>query len=685
MQDDLIVVAGAGGFIGGHLVADLLRQGHARIRAVDCKPLYSWWQLFPDVENCRLDLRRREHCNRALRGAAVVYDLAADMGGMGFIENHKALCMLSVLINTHLVLAARQHRVRRYFYASSACVYAADKQASHAAVPLKEEDAYPALPEDGYGWEKLFGERMCRHFREDFGLATRLARYHNVYGPCFDAETEILTRMGFKGFPELTSEDEVATLNPESGFLEYHKPLAIQNYYYQGPMHRIENQRVDLLITPDHSVYLATRRNNICISPFRFARIKDTGDDATLYFRRDARWLGEDCDHFRVSEVLGADGRPLLGKNGGEKAVSADIWLRFLGWYLSEGSAFQTDANYVVAITQHDPAVRNEIAGVIREMGYYPYINGKDVRVFSKQLHDYVKQFGGAHDRFIPREVMELPPEKLSVLVETLMRGDGGKVRGRYSSVSARLANDFQELVIKLGYGSQVSTEVLKGGRTTYRVHFGSDVVHRIQREHRSVLESWSGRVYDVKVPNHVILVRRRGKTVWSGNCGSWTGGREKAPAAICRKVAEAKLSGRDEIEIWGDGRQARSFMYIDDCLKGTQLILHSDVVEPLNLGSDELVTIDGLVDLVEDIAGVKLRRRYNLTAPKGVNGRNSDNTRIRALLGWAPGTRLRDGLERTYAWVYDQVAASRLTGRNEAPSGAVAAAGHPAYSRVRR
>jgi nucleoside-diphosphate-sugar epimerase len=325
MRDHLIVVAGAGGFIGGHLVADLIRRGAHRIRAIDKKPMDQWWQLFPAVENRQLDLQLRPNCWTALEGATEVYNLAADMGGMGFIENHKALCMLSVLINTHLLQAAQAHGVRRLFYASSACVYAAEKQKSENVVSLKEEDAYPAMPEDGYGWEKLFSERMCRHFREDFGMVTRVARYHNVYGPR-----------------------------------------------------------------------------------------------------------------------------------------------------------------------------------------------------------------------------------------------------------------------------------------------------------------------------------------------GTWDSGREKAPAAICRKVIEAKLSGRHEIEIWGDGRQTRSFMYIDDCVQGTQAILHSDIIEPINLGSEQLVSINGLVDIVEDIAGVKLKRSYNFTAPKGVNGRNSDNTRIRQLLGWAPGIPLREGLEKTYAWIYDQILGRR-------------------------
>ena len=323
MKNQRIVVCGGGGFIGGHLVAELLRQGHTNVRSVDIKPMTEWYQVDDRVDNLVLDLQDLPSCRIALQGAREVYNLAADMGGMGFIENNKALCMLSVLINTHLLMAAKDVGVERFFYASSACVYNADKQRDPNVTALKEEDAYPAMPEDGYGWEKLFSERMCRHFREDFGITTRAVRYHNVYGP-------------------------------------------------------------------------------------------------------------------------------------------------------------------------------------------------------------------------------------------------------------------------------------------------------------------------------H----------------GTYKGGREKAPAAICRKLIEAKLSGKHEIEIWGDGHQTRSFMYIDDCLKGTMDILHSDITEVLNLGSSELVSINQLVDIVEDIAGIKVERRYNLSAPKGVNGRNSDNTRILELMNWEPRIRLRDGLAKTYAWIYDQMTA---------------------------
>src|SRR5438128_3029577 len=183
MKSKKIVVCGGGGFIGGHLIADLLKQGQRDIRSVDVKPFDEWYQQFPNVENVQLDLQDKGACETALRDARTVYNLAADMGGMGFIENNRALCMLSVLINTHLLMAAKKSGVERYFYASSACVYNADKQRDPNVTALKEADAYPAMPEDGYGWEKLFSERMCRHFREDFGIQTRVARYHNVYGP----------------------------------------------------------------------------------------------------------------------------------------------------------------------------------------------------------------------------------------------------------------------------------------------------------------------------------------------------------------------------------------------------------------------------------------------------------------------------------------------------------------------
>ena len=320
-KSDRVLVAGAGGFIGGWLVNDLLRKGFTNIIAVDIKNISSWYQVFEQCDNRVLDLRDSQNCYAVMDGVNVVYNLAADMGGMGFIEKNKALCMLSVLINTNLINIAKNQKVDRYFFASSACVYNQKLQSDTHNLGLREIDAYPADPEDGYGWEKLFSERMCNHFYEDFGLEVRVARFHNVYGP-------------------------------------------------------------------------------------------------------------------------------------------------------------------------------------------------------------------------------------------------------------------------------------------------------------------------------H----------------GTFDGGREKAPAAICRKVASAVLSGNYEIEIWGDGEQTRSFTYIDDTIKGISLMMNGEYFLPLNIGSSEELSINQLVDIVEEIAQIKLDRKYLLEAPKGVRGRNSDNTLINEIFDWAPSITLNEGLTKTYAWVYQEL-----------------------------
>ncbi len=316
----ICLVAGAGGFIGGHLVGRLLRDGHD-VRAVDIKYPWAWHQTHPQAQNYTMDLRHSSNCRSATAGVGRVYNLACDMGGMGFIETHRADCMLSVLINTNLLVASAANYVAKYFYASSACVYRADRQATADSPPLREEDAYPAMPEDGYGWEKLFSERMCRHFAEDKGLQTRVARLHNVYGPL-----------------------------------------------------------------------------------------------------------------------------------------------------------------------------------------------------------------------------------------------------------------------------------------------------------------------------------------------GTWRGGREKAPAALCRKVIEAKMSGAGEIEVWGDGKQTRTFTYIDDCLDGIAEVMEGHHSGPVNLGSAELVSVDGLIDSIEVISGTRLARVYQPGAPRGVAGRRPDNTLFRRRYGWEPSTPLIVGIARTYEWIRDQM-----------------------------
>jgi GDP-D-mannose 3', 5'-epimerase len=181
---DLILIAGGGGFIGGHLIKSLLADGFTNIRAVDHRPIAKWWQRFPkQVEEIKADLKSEKACFDAAKGAKAIFNFACDMGGMGFVESNKALCMLSSLINTNLLQGAHKYGAKRYFFASSVVIYNTQAQVDPNRPPITETEAYPAMPDDGYGWEKLFGERMCRHFREDFGVQTRVVRYQPVYGP----------------------------------------------------------------------------------------------------------------------------------------------------------------------------------------------------------------------------------------------------------------------------------------------------------------------------------------------------------------------------------------------------------------------------------------------------------------------------------------------------------------------
>ena len=316
-----ILICGAGGFIGGHLVQSLINDNNYNIFCADIKPFDRWFQFHEDLNNFSLDLRESSNCTKVTEKIDHVFNLACNMGGMGFIENNKAECMLSVLINTNLLRASLKNKVSKFFFSSSACVYNSSKQLTSFVPGLKESDAYPADPEDGYGWEKLFSERMCRHFFEDFGLETRVVRYHNVYGPQ-----------------------------------------------------------------------------------------------------------------------------------------------------------------------------------------------------------------------------------------------------------------------------------------------------------------------------------------------GTFAGGREKAPAAICRKIAEAKLTNNNEIDVWGDGEQTRSFLYIDDCVAGSMSVFNSKSNQVFNIGSDEQVSINQMIDFISDIAEFKIKKNYKLDMPKGVRGRSSDNTLVTSDIGWKPKVSLQKGLKKTYEWIYNEI-----------------------------
>jgi nucleoside-diphosphate-sugar epimerase len=653
------LITGAGGFIGGHLTKRLVEENH-EVRAVDIKPLDEWWQVSSVAQNWgNCDLRLRDNCYEATCGIDRVYNLAADMGGIGFIEHNKAACMESVLINTHLLKASVGNKVQRYFYSSSACVYAAGKQDQPDMPALKEEDAYPAMPEDGYGWEKLFSERMCRHFMEDYGLETRVARFHNSYGHCFDEHTEILTDRGWKFFCDLTDE-RVATLSPD-GSVEYWRPDAYQAYPYSGAMHTCESIRVNFNVTPDHALYASSRttKNGKTVSTdFRRVTAKSSlWNNARLDFTCHMNWPEDDDIErtYTFPEEYMKDGRSMRAKGGGQKVVPLLDWLEFAGYFIADGSSWITPSNHTVAITKYrsdKAALKEQIMDVVRRMGFHFSRSSDDhhIIVSSKQLWRAVQSLGvGANNKTFPREWLDLPRKYLRRLFDALMSCDGDTDGGRYSTSSMDLANLFMELAMKLGKRAFLTRDHV------WRIHLSNNTRLGTRRKDR-VLTEYSGMVYDVTVRNHVIMVRRGGKAHWSGNCGSWEGGREKAPAAICRKIAEAKLTGNHVIDVWGDGTRTRSFMWIGDNIDGILKIMDSDIRHPINLGSSECVTINQLIDTVADIAGITVEKQCDMTKPQGVYGRNSDNTLIKQLLDWEPSTPLRTGLEQTYHWIEEQV-----------------------------
>lgn len=670
------LVSGAGGFIGGHLVQYLLDRGNDVV-AVDRKPIPEWYQVHSHANNLCLDLTDHDACARVCEGVDEVYQLAADMGGMGYIERYRIECMRSIFINTNMLETAYRAGVKRYFYSSSACVYPAGKQDIVNPLPLKESDAIPAESERGYGWEKLYSEMACQEYWAERGLETHIARFFNIAGPCFDDITEVLTNSGWKVFADLTPDDLIAA-RTKDGEMEYTRIMERQTRYYEGPMYLVQHTAMDQCVTPDHAIFATwptTRHtSDLHIPPFARHVVKNTKwNRAKMRFTSYSEWAGvKHPSSFAFAPCKMTDGR----NKQSHAPIDMGDWFEFIGWYLSEGSAWITKGGcYSVCISQKDPLKRKQILQLIQRMGYRVNLTQNGIVISNKQLFEAITDIPrGAKNKRIPRWMLGAEPKLLSRLFSSLMAGDGDADGSRYSSISYRLADDVMELALKLGYHAWIGVEPRRKTdkradrnpatwNDIYRVHISKKCREIVtKREHRTTIQ-YSGMVYDVTLEqHHVMMVRRNGKPIWSGNCGTWCGGREKAPAAICRKVIEAKDTGIHEIEIWGDGEQTRDFTWIGDCCQGIDKIIHCDklIATPCNLGSDEVVTINQLVTMAEEIGGVTLERKYDLKAPQGVRGRNSDNTFIRDTLGWEPKTPLRFTMERVYEFVKSQYMAQK-------------------------
>jgi len=687
------LVLGAGGFIGSHLVKKLKEEG-CYVRGVDLK-YPEHWETFAD-EFLIYDLRNPIHVEAIMRLEGTednnplpfhyyprpfsntiewdeAYQLAADMGGAGYIftgENDANVMHNSALINLNVTHEAVKQKVKRIFYSSSACMYPAYNQLSSFNPDCKESSAYPAAPDSEYGWEKLFSERLYLAFNRNYGLDVRIARFHNIFGPCFDNKTEVLTIDGWKFFKDVTLEDRIASLDINKNLI-YLNPKQKQEYPYKGKMYKVKNKFVNQVVTPNHKLYVSKHTKK----GINFELIETETlewSKGRLYFTSKCNWEGNVIsDYFEIPSIGNEDDKRSFYPS---KKVKMKDWFEFIGWYISEGSKFKTPSNYSVVISQQEEKnkeYRNEIKNLLNRMDihFYEEKSNHHLIICNKQIYECLEEIGiGAVNKKIPNWMLQAPSEFLQIMLNSLMKGDGNKRQSHFCTVSPYLRDQVMEIAIKLGkYTSYSLNDKIKkeNHNQSYKVLVSNKDYHITRPKDRTIID-YDGFVYDVTLPeNNILMIRRDNKISWSGNCGTWQGGKEKAPAAICRKVAEALMD--DEIEIWGDGEQTRSFLYIDECIEAILRFMRQDeFMGPVNIGSEEMITINELAEMVMDIAdkhseiknitGQEFKDKYGFECPQGVRGRNSDNKLYKEKMGWEPTKPLNEGLMETYKWVNQQV-----------------------------
>jgi len=378
-------------------------------------------------------------------------------------------------------------------------------------------------------------------------------RYHIPIATCFDAETEILTRDGWKKFLDLTNSDKVATMN-RNGELVYCKPTRIINEPYEGSMYYIKNRATDQMLKPNHQSYVKRQRNRKENERFELTPISEVAHLQNLRFRKDIKWVGVERQYFRLPPIL-SNG----GSNVTKSKLEMDVWLQFLGYYLSEGSTTKKKNHvYRVQLAQKNPVIQQKMANCVRNLGYNFYKDYQSIQISNKQLYAYLNRLGKAHEKYIPREFLELSPRQLRILLDALIDGDGHRREGRMVSVtsSKRLADDIQELALKASYYASVSLKEkvgTKGGvihgreiitkHQTYAVNICSARKEfRINHGKKDwELVSYSGNVHCVEVPTGIIYVRRNGKPVWSGNSRGWSSMLQRAEYAQRFKEAEKR------------------------------------------------------------------------------------------------------------------------------------------------
>lgn len=551
-----------------------------------------------------------------------------------------------------------KYGVTRLVFTSSMAVYGNQEPPFH-------EDMVPQ-PIDPYGVAKFACEMDIQIAGEQHGLDWCIIRPHN----CYSDDTEILTDSGWKYFKDLVGDDSVMTLNPETKNMEFHVPYEFHKYDYSGEL--VEFTSSKLLVTPDHPmVYTVGRSDNI-----KKIKASDLLEAKSSYSWNNLHggynWAGVEKEYHTIPAINDSLGRNMENsqQRGGEKIIDMSVWCEFIGWFISEGSAFKTPSNYTVCISQNK-GVNSEnylrIIQCVEAMGFHAHQTPTSILINSKQLYTHIKNIFGntiAKTKFIPRELLSLSPKNLTILHDAMMLGDGDKSGDRYSTASLQLANDFQELRARMGCRiPKITSEISSTGNIIYRLtnfsYKHSKFGDQRTKENCVKMVPYEGMVYDVTVKNHIILVRRNGVVTWGSNCygrfqNIWDSYRNFIGIAIYKSIVG------DPITIYGDGLQTRAFSEMTDSI----LPLLRAATEPkaskqiINLGGTEESTILDAANIVKELMGGSV---IHLPPRHEVKHAHSSWEKSVDILGFEHKTNLYTGIKEMVEWAIQQPSRPRF------------------------
>lgn len=655
-----ILITGVAGLLGSRM-SDWIVEHHPEYEVVGIDDLSGGYieNIHPNVIFYRRDLSREKITDIFDKHEfKYVYHMAcyAAEGLSPFMRMFND--RNNMLSTDNIINECIMHDVKRLIYTSSMSVYGWGVK---KGVVFDENDT-PA-PIDPYAVSKYACEMNIKIAGEQHGLDWCIIRPHN----CYSDDTEILTENGWKLFKDLMKDEKVLTLNPENMEMEYHVPTEYHKYFVDDYLYNFNTKGIDLFVTGDHNMVTRTSSKN----KIQKITAKEIYDNPEKYYYYETLKSGYNIDSNKNDDIIIPAVEDSLGRsmdnghqNGTERRIKAEDWFRFLGWYISEGSCYKTSTNYTIVITQCENVHKencDDIKNTITRMGFNYYVNGNDIKIHSKQLYMFLKTLfpeSGCYNKHIPREYLSYSKDCLINLYESLMMGDGNSDGSRYSTTSKQLANDFSELLVKIGKCGSVQLEKRKEGGEIYRVYIHKSLNPSFGDMYTKKLNcdkiKYEGYVYDVTVPNHIIYVRRNGKSCWGSNCygekqNIWDKYRNVLGIWMYQTLNDKPML------IYGDGEQTRAFSNMDDCLQPFWNAATFDTAskEIINVGGIYPYTINEAAATLCKITGYdkiehkEARHEVKYAVPKP--------DKSIQMLGYKQEVSLEDGLRRMWEWAKEQ------------------------------